>query len=87
MSYTILTAYWVSYIYLGFVFMIYLYLELSYKNIFMEGLIAAFISRSLLQIISIFGYQDKRFDIAITGFIILMLMCISKTRVSKKQLL
>lgn len=85
-SYCILTSYWLSYIFLGFVFGVYKYLDLEYKNVYIEGLLAAFISRSILQIISIFGYQEKRFVIAVTGFSILMWVAIIANRTIKHKI-
>lgn len=83
---TILALHWGSFIFLGAVFGFYLYLELPYKNEYAEGLLVAFISRSFLQIISIFGYQDKRFAIAITGFGVLMWVAIMANRKLKSKI-
>lgn len=86
MSYAVLSGYWISYIYLGGVFAFYLYIELSYKNEYAEGLIVAFISRSILQIMSIFGYQDKRFVLAVTGFCALMWVAIMANRRLRRKI-
>lgn len=68
----ILSLYWLSFSYIGFLFGCVLYLgKNNVKEKYMEGLLAAFISRVILQICSIYGYQDKRTAIAVTGFAML----------------
>ncbi len=85
-SYAILTSYWVSYIFLGAVFGSYMYFDKQYYNTFAEGLLGAFISRSLLQIISIFGFDDKKYIIVITGFMMLVWVGIVTNRNLKNRL-